>query len=562
MALTKATYSMISGAPANVFDYMTAAQIAAVQAGTSTDDLTSAFEQAINTSRRVRVPKGIYKCNVQIDSKTIIEGDGSESTILKPYDDSIATMTYTYTAQSTPILAFWDYHSEIHGIGFFANSSKVGVGFTFGQTDPADFQTNDQLANNVKFFGCRFFQLDKGIQFPFGNIGTEIYSCGFSSNRYGVYTLNNKFGGADMHSGNKYFFGGEFSNNDCAFYANDTDSSGGASGINFYGTIFEFNQIAAYIYSTGSVFNQLMFDGIWFERNGVPGISGGSTVTIDSWSGTTVTTQTINKHTIILDGQGGRILVRNSFFTDVEIKATDAQVTAVDCHVENNTSNAGAPCIVADTSSIRIENSYTGFGNAQGNNITVTGFVDLRETSIVGASAASGRWFPTIARGAKIADYGPSKAVTLPLTTAYTLQGSFTLVGTVVADGRIYDECNEFTRAAFTSSQFVAFDANTITTTQGWYVFTMDAKVSAGDPLFYVWDRSNRQLASSMFCPAKDKWFTFAGYGYSAGGDTLFFDVRGSNATCTWRNSAIQMLRFDTKEEAQSFLATGAFAAS
>ena len=89
MSLTKVSYSMINGAPANVFDFMTTAQIVAVQAGTSTEDLSSAFEQAINTSRRVRVPKGTYKCNIQIDSKTIIEGDGSQSTILKPYDDAV-----------------------------------------------------------------------------------------------------------------------------------------------------------------------------------------------------------------------------------------------------------------------------------------------------------------------------------------------------------------------------------------------------------------------------------------------------------------------------------------
>ena len=561
MSLTKVSYSMINGSPANVFDFMTPAQILAVQAGTSTEDLSAVFEQAINTSRRVRVPKGTYKCNIQIDSKTIIEGDGSQSTILKPYDDAVATMTYTFTAQQTPIYAFWDYHSEIHGIGFFANSSKVGVGFTFGATIPANYVTNDELANNVKFFGCRFFQLDKGIQFPFGNIGTEIYSCGFSSNRYGVYTLNNKFGNG-MHAGNKYFYGGEFSNNDCALYVNDTAQGGGAAGIEFFGTIMEFNQIAAYVYSNTRPFIQCMFDGVWFESNGATRTTGSTTVTIDSWSGTTVTTQTIDRHTLILDGDGGRMLCRNCFFTDVEVKATNAQVTALDCHTEKNIGNIGAPCIVADSSVIRIKDSYTGFGNPQGNNITVTGFVDLQETSIVGPTGAGGRWYPTIARGSKIANYGLNIAIALPLTTAYTLGGSFSLLGTVVSDGRIYNQCNNFTRAAFLSTEFVRFEANVITTTAGWYVFTMDAKVSAGDPVFYVWDRSNRQLASSMTCPAKNKWFTFAGYGYSAGGDTLFFDVQGSNATCTWRNSALQMLRFDTKEEAQSFLVTGAFAES
>jgi len=168
-----------------VFDFMTAAQISAVKAGTSVEDLSTAFEQAINTSKRVYIPKGKYRVNVQIDSKTILEGEGGQSTILYPYDETVAIMTYTFTAQQTPIYAFWDYHSEVHGVGFWGRNTRTGVGFTFGATDPQDYATNMEYPNNVKFFGCRFTNLEKGIQFPFGNIGTEFYSCGFSNNKYG-----------------------------------------------------------------------------------------------------------------------------------------------------------------------------------------------------------------------------------------------------------------------------------------------------------------------------------------------------------------------------------------
>lgn len=48
MALTKVTYSMIQGASLNVFDYMTAAQIADVQAGTLGVDVTAAIQAAVN----------------------------------------------------------------------------------------------------------------------------------------------------------------------------------------------------------------------------------------------------------------------------------------------------------------------------------------------------------------------------------------------------------------------------------------------------------------------------------------------------------------------------------
>jgi hypothetical protein len=535
-------------------DAVSVKDFGAVGDGVAND--SAAIQAAINTGKRVYIPVGTYLCNVVVTNKTIIEGDGSTATILIPFSTTTAAITYTNLG------AYWSYHSKIEGIGFHGVGTKTGVGFTFSKTNPSLYATNDEYSNNVKFVGCRFFNLNKGVQFPFGNIGSEFYSCVFSNNKYGVYTISNKFGGT-MHAGNKYFYAGEMSGNECALYVHDTTVGGGAAGVEFFGTIFEFNEIGAYIYSNVRPFIQCMFDGAWFESNGTMNTTGGTTTTIDSWSGSTVTTQTINRRTLILDGNGGRILCRNSFFTDVEIKATNAQVTALNCRVERESGNNGAPCIVANTSVIRIQDSYTGFGNPQGNNIIVSGFIDLQEADVPTSTAAGGRWFPTTQRGSKIANYGPSKVIALPLTSAYTLGGgSFSLTGTVVSDGRIYSQCNEFTRAAFASNQYVRFDSNTITTSAGWHVFTMDVKVTAGNPRFFVWDRSATQVAISIQCPVPNKWFTFAGYCYSAAGNGLYFDISGNDATCTWRNSAFQLLRFDTKEEAQSFLNSNAFVES
>lgn len=78
MSLTKATYSMISGAPVNVFDYMTAAQIADVQAGTLAIDVTAAVNAAINAAKQangqVYVPSGKY--SIAPDSLLITGVDG------------------------------------------------------------------------------------------------------------------------------------------------------------------------------------------------------------------------------------------------------------------------------------------------------------------------------------------------------------------------------------------------------------------------------------------------------------------------------------------------------
>lgn len=65
MSLTKATYSMVSGAPVNVFDFMTSAQIASVQARDLSVDVTAAIQSAINYCfanghRQLVFPSGTY----------------------------------------------------------------------------------------------------------------------------------------------------------------------------------------------------------------------------------------------------------------------------------------------------------------------------------------------------------------------------------------------------------------------------------------------------------------------------------------------------------------------
>lgn len=85
MSLTKVSYSMIAGAPANVFDYMTANQIAAVQSGTygsvTDSEITAAINAAIadvygvDKSGYLVIPEGTY----QINSSLVATGSSSTS---------------------------------------------------------------------------------------------------------------------------------------------------------------------------------------------------------------------------------------------------------------------------------------------------------------------------------------------------------------------------------------------------------------------------------------------------------------------------------------------------
>lgn len=75
MSLTKASYSMIDGAPANVLDF------GAVGDGTTND--TAAIQNAINASSAVYFPSGTYLSDtVTLNQNSFLFGDGS-STIIK-----------------------------------------------------------------------------------------------------------------------------------------------------------------------------------------------------------------------------------------------------------------------------------------------------------------------------------------------------------------------------------------------------------------------------------------------------------------------------------------------
>jgi hypothetical protein len=534
-------------------DYVSVTDFGAVGNGVAND--TTAFNNAIASGKQVYVPAGTYLINATINNKTIIFGDGSTKSIVKPFNTAIAAMTYTYAATQSPTFIFWSYHSEVRDLGFYGES-KVGIGFTFGTTVPANYDANMEFANNVKFYGCFFYGLNKGIQFPFGNIGSEFYSCGFQGNKYGVYTLNNKFGGI-MHSGGKYFYAGEFSANECAVYSNNVADGGGA--ICFTDTIFETNNIAVYSYNTASNTVPVSFTNVWFEGNGA--VASYPATTIDLWTGTTLTTQTLAARTVIIDGSLGQYNFDNSFFTDTYVKATNVTVLATNCRSENSLGTNGSPCTVdSATSSIQLINPTTDIGFAKGDYISVSGLVRNFSEISNSATRSAGNPFNVAPRSAKQSLYGNSLAAGVAFTSPEVTSGTFALTGTSVADGRIYSTCNEFTRAAFADNEFTRVDTSAITTSAGWYVATFDVKVTAGAPLFFIWDRSASQLASSISCPTLNKWYSFAAVGYSAGSQALFLDTTGSNATCTWRLSAYQIHRFASYEEVQAFLANGVYA--
>lgn len=86
MSLTKATYSMVTGAPANVLDFIPVGEHAAIQNGTSTFDCTSFIQSALDASDIVYAPPGLYNTSSPLlmnRAGQVFYGAGTQSTTLK-----------------------------------------------------------------------------------------------------------------------------------------------------------------------------------------------------------------------------------------------------------------------------------------------------------------------------------------------------------------------------------------------------------------------------------------------------------------------------------------------
>jgi len=513
-----------------------------------TDD-TDAFNAAFATGKRVVAGAKTYALNAEVYDFFILEGQGGNSTTLMPFDLNSAAITYKKTGGP-----YWTYHSECRNIQF-KGSSKTGIGFAFGKADVADYVSGDETSNNVKFYGCTFRDLDKGVFFPFGNIGSEFYSCNLAKNKYGIYALNNKFGAAIMHAGNKYFFSGEISENDCGIYVHNT--ADGFGGVQFDGTIFELNKLNAYIYTT-FCFAPTLFSGVWSEGSGVN--SGSATVDIDSWSGSTKTTQTIDCRSFVFDGENNICTFNAGFFADVWLKATESAITVNGSRVEHRTNFGGGSLTVDPTSSINLNNVFTdgGVGNYL-NSYVHTGLL-LKNNVITGNAAGSLARYFGIANLKTTNHLSSSLIKSLKFTTPVnTGEGSFTSSGTVVSDGTTYPLCNEYTLPFTSSSQYTKVLGSSITTSAGWYVATIAFKVISGTPKFYLWNKGTEQMATLIPDKNLGEWNTVAALGYSTGGNLIYLDVGGTSDAAVIRLGGYQIHRFDKMQDAINFLDNGVF---
>jgi hypothetical protein len=176
MSLTKTTYSMISGATANVFDFMTEAEIADVTSRTASIDVTSKIQAAIdsvNTGLTVFLPRGTYKTTSTIylrRSGVHIVGTGPGSTEIK-YVNVAGGIVFSGDTNKFNSLAQYE-SCSLENFEVVRSSSNL---VTAATTDP-------QIVVDLTSFSYSYFNIEVQTVRPFatifygqGNAGTAPY---------------------------------------------------------------------------------------------------------------------------------------------------------------------------------------------------------------------------------------------------------------------------------------------------------------------------------------------------------------------------------------------------
>lgn len=205
MSLTKATYSMISGAYVNVFDYMTQAQIADVQNRVGSVDVTAALQAAIDTcvigtiAQTVYFPPGVYFTGPLNINGVINNTFGEYSLTLTGYGATLkGKSTNSVIIQTITSVTQWANGLRIYGLQFdMANmpNSSTSVGLRISNSYNCTF--TDLVFLNEAGNTCGIGVYDRAYSSSFNNCvfrrlrltGTNLtdrittlsfYSCNFA----------------------------------------------------------------------------------------------------------------------------------------------------------------------------------------------------------------------------------------------------------------------------------------------------------------------------------------------------------------------------------------------
>lgn len=170
MSLTKVSYSMITGSPVNVFDYLTPAQITAVQTNTyaGVADITSAVQAAItyiaNTSGTLYFPQGVYQVTATLNIGVATSGQvlGCVITGAGNGDPTTSapgtTIKYVGAAIAAPMLSA---SNTVGSVQAFVNNTVSNINFDANLLAQScvhlnAYNANPTLNKHWTFTNCTF----------------------------------------------------------------------------------------------------------------------------------------------------------------------------------------------------------------------------------------------------------------------------------------------------------------------------------------------------------------------------------------------------------------------
>lgn len=497
-----------------------------------TDD-SKAIQKAFEIGESIFFPAGNYRFAANVNKRFEIEGDAG-NTVFSPVDNNKSILNFQTKAP------YFTYASIVSNI-WFTSKNKIGTAISFGKNDVKNKSIEDEYVGNVVFRNLRFIGFQKAVYFPFGNIGCNFFSCAFQANEYGIYSLDNRWGGDIMHAGNKYFYACEFDSNNVAVYFNNTTE--GFGGVSFNDCIFEANAVNGYFYSNNT-YTPIIFQNCWDEKRNTP-----SKVIIDQYTGTSLKKVDMEPASYILDGSRSDYLFIGGRVMNLKILGNNISVTSYRSKFEYSKDVSAEKTVVSDNSQLTLFFPSTDKGIQSAKNIYVKGIPFLNSLE-VGANNSESKFFPISSVGFK-SNFPEFYSVNFG--NPITLSGSFNAVAPTFQ--RINNQAVCRLALDFSNkNQYIAINETKTDFFPGYYFIVTTAKVNIGNPIFFVWDRNENQFVS--FQPINDKDIhSYGAYGYITKKAEFYLDISSTDGTPVDLDLLdYKIFKFSTKEELQSFL--------
>ena len=503
-------------------------------------DDSKAIQAALNYGESIFFPAGTYKFNAFVVYRMQIEGN-SGNTYFIPANKEQPVLSFNAKAP------YWSYSSSISNI-IFKSNNKTGIAVSFGSGSLEDKKTHDEYAGNVVFKNILFTDFDKAVFFPFGNIGCNFFSCSFQRNNYGIYSLDNKFGGDIMHAGNKYFYACEFdSNNIGAYFHNTTEGFGGVS---FTDCIFQYNAVNGYFY-TNNTYVPISFQNCWDEKKD----SSINKIYIDQFNGRILTKKIYTPASYIFEGSSSSYIFIGGRIMNMNINGDNIIVSSYSSKFEFQKGAGADKFTISDKSYLKLFYPSTDQGIQISPQIIIEGFPVFSTGAIkVSPFNPEARYVPMdnkeISSENKVAPI-----FEINFNKIVKLSGSFVPKPSTM-EQNVYSNTisNRLSLDYTQSNQYISIDDTRIKLKKGYYFMILNFKVNKGTPMIYIWDRNENQFVRIK--PVLDtQYHAYGTYGYLSNNAEMFIDISSLDGKPVDISiESYRIYQFNSKNDLDNFL--------